>query len=121
MKDGLYSAYNEQIKSQLDRGVDIKMSQEEMEAWSGPCQFITHHAVLKDSVTTPVRVVSNSSFNNRGNSLNSYLATGPNSLNPMLDVMLRVRCYPVALQFDMAKAYKNWPSGEESSPVCVEV
>ena len=49
MKDGLYSAYNEQIKSQLDRGVAIKMSQEEMEAWSGPCQYITHHAVLKDS------------------------------------------------------------------------
>ena len=104
MKDGLHAAYNEQIKSQLERGVAVKLSADEMESWSGPCQYITHHAVLKDSVSTPVRVVSNSSFNNCGNSLNTCLATGPNSLNPMLDVMLRFRSYPVALQLDLAKA-----------------
>ena len=62
-------------------------------------------------MTTPVRVVSNSSFNNCGNSLNSCLATGPNSLNPMLDVMLRFRSYPVALQLDLAKAYNTLRSG----------
>lgn len=87
-RDGLHSAYNEQSLSQLDRGVAVKLSDEELESWTGPCQYITHHAVLKDSVTTPVRVVSNSSFNNGGNSLNSCLACGPNSLNPMLDVLL---------------------------------
>ena len=111
MKDGLHAAYNEQIKSQLERGVAVKLSADEMESWSGPCQYITHHAVLKDSVSTPVRVVSNSSFNNCGNSLNSCLATGPNSLNPMLDVMLRFRSYPVALQLDLAKAYNTLRSG----------
>ena len=111
MKDGLHGAYNEQIKSQLERGVAIQLSADEMESWTGPCQYITHHAVLKDSVTTPVRVVSNSSFNNHGNSLNSCLATGPNSLNPMLFVMVRFRCYLVALQLDLAKAYNTLRSG----------
>ena len=82
-----------------------------MDSWAGPCQYITHHAVLKDSVTTPVRVVSNSSFNNGGHSLNSCLATGPNSLNPMMDVMLRFRCWDVAVQFDLAKAYNTLRTG----------
>ena len=111
IRDGLHEAYNEQIKSQLERGVAVKLSEEEMASWSGPCQYITHHAVLKDSVTTPVRVVSNSSFNNRGNSLNSCLATGPNSLNPMMDVMLRYRCRLVGIQFDLAKAYNTLRTG----------
>ena len=66
---------------------------------------------MKDSVTTPLRVVTNSSFNNRGKSLNSCLASGPNSLNPMLDVMLRFRCHEVGLQFDMAKAYNTLRTG----------
>ena len=89
IRDGLHSAYNEQVRQFLDRGVAVRLSAGEMESYTGPCQYITHHAVLKDSVTTTVRLVSNSSFNNGGNSLNSCLATGPNSLNPMLDVMLR--------------------------------
>ena len=91
----------------MKRGVAVKLSEDELASWTGPCQYITHHAVLKDSVTTPVRVVSNSSFNNGGKSLNSCLASGPNSLNPMLDVMLRYRCRKVAVQFDMAKAYNT--------------
>ena len=95
----------------LRGGVAIKLSADEMQSWTGPCQYITHHAVLKDSVSTPVRIISNSSFNNCGNSLNSCLATGPNSLNPMLDVMLRFRSYPVALQLDLAKAYNTLRSG----------
>ena len=88
IKDGLHDVYNKEILSQLERGVAVKLSDKEMEDWCGPFQYITHHAVLKDSKTTPVRVVTNSSFNNAGSSLNSCIARGPNSLNPMLHVML---------------------------------
>ena len=111
MKDGLHEVYCEQIKQFLDRGVAVKLTQEEMVSWTGPCQYITHHGVLKDSVTTPLRVVTNSSFNNGGNSLNSCLASGPNSLNPMMDVMLRFRSYPVAVHFDLSKAYNTLRTG----------
>ena len=38
IKDGLYATYNEQIQSQLDRGVAIKLSEDEITSWSGPCQ-----------------------------------------------------------------------------------
>ena len=78
-----------------------------MESWTGLCQYITHHGVFKDPVSTPLRVVTNSSFNNKGNSLNSCLASGPNSLNPMLDVMLRFKAYLVAVHFYLSKAYNT--------------
>ena len=67
----------------------------------------SRRAVLKDSITTPVRVVTNSSFNNGGNSLNSCIAGGPSSLNPMLHVMLRFRSYEVAVQWDLSKSYNT--------------
>ena len=111
IRDNLHEAYNDQIRDQLKRGVAVQLSEDELASWTGPCQYITHHAVLKDSITTPVRVVSNSSFNNGGRSLNSCLASGPNSLNPMLDVMLRYRCNQVAVQSDLAKAYNTLRTG----------
>ena len=111
LRDNMYEAYNEQIRDQLKSGVAVRLTEDELKSWTGPCNYITHHYVLKDSASTPVRVVSNSSFNNCGVSLNSCLAAGPNSLNPMLDVMLRYRCRPVGVQFDMAKAYNTLRTG----------
>jgi hypothetical protein len=62
-------------------------------------------------MSTPVRMVTNSSFNNGGKSLNSCLAAGPNSLNPMLDVVVRFRCREVAMQYDLSKAYNTMRTG----------
>ena len=72
-KDNMIQVYNEQVQQILDRKAAIKLSKEEIEEYQGPTQYITHHPVLKDSVTTPVRMVTNSSFNNGGKSLNSCL------------------------------------------------
>ena len=36
LKDGLYNVYNEQIQSQLDRGVAVKLILKEIAEWSGP-------------------------------------------------------------------------------------
>ena len=110
-KDNLLSTYNEQVQQILDRGAAVKLSKQEMEEYVGPVQYISHHGVLKDSVSTPCRMVTNSSFNNCGRSLNSCLATGPNSLNPMLDVLLRFRCRDCAFQYDMSKAYNTMKTG----------
>ena len=105
IRDGLHEVYNEQVRSMLERGTAVKLSKQECEDWAGPVHYITHHPVLKDSVSTPVRLVSNSSFGSP--SLNSILMKGPNSLNSMLDIMLRWRAWEVALQYDLAKAYNT--------------
>ena len=82
-----------------------------MDTYEGPHQYITHHAVFKPSVTTPLRVVTNSSFNNHGNSLNSCLPKGPNSLNDMMAITLRFRCYEKVFMFDLSKAYNTMRTG----------
>ena len=78
-----------------------------MKEYSGPVNYITHHGVMKDSVTTPLRVVTNSSKKNGQFSLNDLMPKGPNSLNDMLAVMLRFRTYIVAFVFDLSKAYNT--------------
>ena len=107
IKDGLLDAYNAQVQQILDRKAAVKLSKQEMEEYQGPTQYISHHAVLKDSISTPVRMVTNSSFSNGGSSLNNCLAAGPNSLNSMLGVTLRFRSREFALQYDLSKAYNS--------------
>ena len=109
LRDGLHETYNEQVRALLERGALVKLTDQEIEEWAGPVNYIAHHPVLKDSVTTPVRMVSNSSFGNP--SLNSILMKGPNSLNSMLDIMLRWRSYDCVVQYDLAKAYNTIHTG----------
>ena len=111
IKAGRLEDYNAEIQKYIDRGGVIKLSEEELDNWSGPTQYISHHGVIQDSATTPLRVVTNSSLNNGGHSLNSCLPTGPNSLNPMVDIMIRFRCHEVAMLFDLSKAYNSLHTG----------
>ena len=110
-KENLLSTYNEEIDKYLKRGTFIKLSKEELDTYEGPHQYIVHHAVLKESKSTPCRVVTNSSFNNGGHSLNSCLPKGPNSLNDMLAITLRFRCHPLVFMFDLSKAYNTMRTG----------
>lgn len=110
-KDGLLEPYHEEMRKYIERGTFVKLSKEELSSYEGPQQYITHHGVLKDSVTTPLRVVTNSSFNNHGHSLNSCLPKGPNSLNDMNQITLRFRCHEEAFLYDLSKAYNTMRTG----------
>ena len=58
----------------------IRLSQEEMDLWHGPVNYITTFAVLKpESVSTKTRVVSNLAMRNARSklSLNDCMAVGP--------------------------------------------
>ena len=111
IRDNLLEAYDKQVREILDRKAAVQLIKEKMEDYQGPTQYISHHPVLKDSVSTPCRMVTNSSFPNGGSSLNQCLAAGPNSLNSMLGVLLRFRCREVAFQFDLKKAYNTMKTG----------
>ena len=106
-KDNLLDAYHAEIKKYLDRGTFRVLTEEEMNNYDGPVNYITHHGVIKDSASTPLRVVTNSSFKNGPNSLNDTLVRGPNSLNDMLAVTIRFRVYEFVFCFDLAKAYNT--------------
>ena len=57
--------YNAEFQGYVNRGVFKELSRDEMEAWEGPVNYISHHGVSKlGSVSTALRVVSNSSLKN---------------------------------------------------------
>ena len=111
VKSGHLDYYNSEIQKYLDRGAAVRLTKEEMVQWKGPVNYISHHGVERPSPTTPLRIVTNSSLNNGGNSLNSCLIGGPNSLNPMLDIALRFRCHECGMVFDLTKAYNALHTG----------
>ena len=62
-------------------------------------------------VTTPLRIVSNSSQENNGSSLNDTLPKGPNCLCDLHKLLIKFRTYEVGLSFDLSKAYHTLKSG----------
>ena len=83
-----------------------------MDSYDGPANHNIHHGVLQPKkVTTLFRLVSNSSQDNRGHSLNSCLPKGPNALCDMFILILKFRTFLVALAFDICKAYHTLLTG----------
>merc|ERR1711955_125324 len=83
-----------------------------MGAWEGHVNWNTHHDVLKDSATNPVRLVSNSSFTNGSTTLNNLLVKSPNTLNCLFTNLVRFRGYEIALVGDISKAYNSIKTGQ---------
>ena len=110
MKNGQLEAYNKVIKDYIERGVFKELSQEEMDDWNEPVNYISHHGVPKPrSTTTVLRVVCNLSLdnNNRGVSFNDLLPKGPNTLVPLLQALTTWQTYKEVVIWDYFKAYKT--------------
>merc|ERR1711867_258098 len=103
--------YNTEFKGYVERGVFKELTKHKMESWEGPVNYIYHHGVPKpSSVTTALRLVSNSSLKNTqsgGISYNDFLVKGPNSLQPLLQVIADFRTLPNVVSWDYAKAYNT--------------
>ena len=109
-KDDTWAAtYKEQIEDMLVRRVARKVTDKELQEWSGPKFYISHLAVVnRHSNSTPVRIVFNSSQVFQGVSLNSCLAKGPDCyLNNLIGVLLRWREEQTALTGDIKKMFNS--------------
>ena len=68
--------------------------------------FLPHHPVIKDSVTTPLRIVFNASSKPvGGKSLNDCMHSGPSLTQKLLDNLLIFRSKPYAVVADISKAF----------------
>ena len=104
----LIEAYNVEFQKFIDRGAISKLTQEELDDYSGPVSFVTHHPVMKPgSASTPLRIVTNTSFVNEHAKLspNNCMQEGPNALASLLEVIIGFRMNEVALVYDLTKAY----------------
>ena len=111
----LMSAYNEEFMKFVNRGAISRITQQEMDSYQGPVSYVTHLPVLKpDSTTTPLRIVTNTSFVNQNAKLspNNCMDEGPNALSPLLEVLIGFRLEEVALVYDLTKAYQSIQTGE---------
>ena len=115
LKENTFTEYAKLFRDMTDRNVVSEMSQLELEAWDGPVNWNTHHDVLKNSTTTPIRLVSNSSFPNGSTTLSDLLVKGPNTLNCLFSNLVRFRGYEVALVGDISKAFNIIKTGERES------
>ena len=113
VKEGLLNEFNAEFDKMIRHGALVELSEDCMNAWRGPVHYTSlQHVVKPESSTTPLRIVSNSSLSDRnGNSLNSIMMKGPNSLSDQRDVVSRWRTYDSAISTDLTKAYFAMKTG----------
>ena len=100
----LLSKYNKIIADQERRGFIERI---DSATDSKHCHYIPHHAVHKDSATTPLHVVYDCSCQQSRDhpSLNDCLHTGEPQLNDLCSIILRFRVHPVGFCTDIEKAF----------------
>ncbi|XP_060783164.1 uncharacterized protein LOC132890373 [Neoarius graeffei] len=101
-------AYASQVHKMVSRRAAVKLSKEVLQSWTGPVWYISHLiAPNPHSVSTPVRLVWNSSQKYSGLSLNDILIKGPDVLNPIRGVLLRFRTGVFTALGDIRKMYNS--------------
>jgi hypothetical protein len=76
----------------VERRAAKKLTKEFIASWKGPVWYVSHLVVPNPhSLTTPVRLVWNSSQKFRGVRMNDLLLKGPDVLNPIRAILLRFR------------------------------
>ena len=73
----------------------------------GKCHYLPHHAVFKESATTPIRIVYDCSCRQSKchPSLNDCLLAGPPIANDLTGILLRFRCHKYGFTTDIEKAF----------------
>ena len=108
MKLGIKKEYDEEMQKAIRAGTVVRLTKEEIDKWGGGVHYITHFPVLKPtSESTKVRIVSDSKMKNNTTQLsfNDLIQDLPNALSELLVVIIRWRCHPMALMYDLEKAY----------------
>ena len=105
--------YNDVIVEQERRGFIERVACPEITR--GKCHYLPHHAVFKESATTPLRVVYDCSCRQSKThpSLNDCLLTGPPIANDLTGILLRFRCHKYGFTTDIEKAFLHVSLNEE--------
>ena len=99
--------YDNIIKEQLAKNF-IEEVDENLPSKGKVIHYLPHHAVTKDSPTTPLRIVFDCSAKCGKNlSLNDNLLSGPNMVPELTKVLMRFRTDRYAISSDISKAFLN--------------
>ena len=97
--------HNDVIAEQERRGFIERVAYPEIT--KGSCHYLPHHAVFKESATTPIRVVYDCSLrlSKTHPSLNECLLTGTPIANDLTGILLRFRRYKHGFTTEIEKAF----------------
>ncbi|KAH8873636.1 Gag-Pol polyprotein, partial [Schistosoma japonicum] len=96
----LWVRYKEVIHAHFTKGYVERVSMEPLGKW-----YLPHHPVVKSRKTSKVRVVFDYSAKFNEVSLNDMLLSGPNSVSPLLGVLLRFRQSFIAIAADIEEMF----------------
>ncbi|XP_053388749.1 uncharacterized protein LOC123533693 [Mercenaria mercenaria] len=103
----IFQKYSEIIQDQERRDFIEKVDENEQQP--DRMHYIPHHAVKKDSATTPIRIVYDCSCQETSQkpSLNDCLDSTPPTLNDLSHIMIRFRLGKYAVSTDIEKTFLN--------------
>ena len=106
--------YNAVINDQEKRGFIERVSSPETSV--GKCHYLPHHAVFKESATTPIRIVYDCSCRQSQlhPSLNDCLLAGPPIANYLTAILLCFCCHKYGFTTDIEKAFLHVSLDEET-------
>ena len=105
----LYEQYSKVIQDYVNKGF---IEQVPNDPKTG-C-YLPHHPVIKESATTPLRIVFNASSKPAGGkSLNDCMYVGPSLTQKLHDALLKFRKDPIAVVSDISKAFHRILIDEE--------
>ena len=103
--DDYMKLYDVSWNDMIDRKIAYRLNKNEIFNYDGPIHYIAHSEVLKESSSTPLRIVFDSSTSFKGHRLNDYWAKGPSIINDLFGVLLRFREEQVGIVGDISKMY----------------
>ncbi|XP_070545592.1 uncharacterized protein [Ptychodera flava] len=103
LEPDIRDTYNRIINEQEKRGFIERVPIDDVTVGN----YIPHHAVKKDSLTTPLRVVYDCSCqaDHQSPSLNQCMEAGPHMLNDLVSILLCFRLNRTAISSDIEKAF----------------
>lgn len=89
----------------MERGI-VEVDENPFEVNDARVHYLHHHTVIRhEKYATKLHVVYGASAHDKGPFLNDCLHVGPKLHNLMLNVLVRFRCFHIALTADIEKAF----------------
>nr|XP_036677955.1 uncharacterized protein LOC118879083 [Drosophila suzukii] len=101
----LFTKIDDQIKNLLDKGYAKQLSDEEAKKEETRTWYLPVFIALNPNKPGKIRLVWDAAAKTNGVCLNDFLLSGPDCLNPLIDVLLAFRVGKVAVSGDIAEMF----------------
>ena len=106
-RENLFDRYDAEIDKLLSKGYAERVPDDEIFSKLGKTWYLPHHGAISDKKPDKLRVVYDCASKYGGKSLNERCLQGPDLVNKLLCVLLRLRRHSIAIQADVEAMYNQ--------------